>query len=841
MTIPRPPSSIKDTLVFGRIRIASDDDDGLLSKANRFVETADPILDSIIGGPFKRYTLHNRDHARKLAHIADHVVSRDTIESLTPFECLLFIYSAYIHDMGLAVSGVEIDRFISDGGLTETLNSWPQLKSNLESLRSRLENADLLTRPKIELAISELHDIAATHYFRPRHATAERYRQLLARIRAAAPEAGLFDIRGVSFEDELIEICVSHNLGAAVLSELRNAHEERFPRRFVVSDHTANVQFIAALLRLTDILDFDFERTPRVLFDSLGLKHKTLPGSEVSLQEWEKHLAVQQLEIRDSEIVVKARCKHPAIEATVKQFCVIIEEEIRTTLSVLRRNEQSIVERYRFRIPSSVRPEIKSDGYKFLDLSLSLDESAVMSLLMGTSLYRTPYAAIRELIQNAADACTVRQTLRHTEEPPRIELTTECDEEQRHWIFVRDNGVGMDEYVLRSYFFKVGRSYYSSSDFDKLVETFGASKPALSSRFGIGFLACFMLADLVEVETHPLLLQSNVSSPKGLRVSIERLGALAYVQELDGRSNGTTVKLRLRHGLGSPETVISNLFEFVKSNVLRPAASVYVNMQERKLRIEHDDYHSLVEHPRPPEGIPQSRFRVVTLKMEECSNIFSGKVFMVFVVDDDGETLDVSFNGRLLTLDAFSVKDRLPVPAHYIFKTFTGNRVTVGGFKMQLPGIGKVLRHGSQMILPALFDIDITPGPHVNFDVARTRINDESMLLRIRLKEAIQTGLSSQGVWDKLADSPKRVFAIKPEHDPFRAKMEVLRSKNILETDEGILSRTLQVLPKDSWPVGIHRMVAQQLQIPNGKAFNAISTLHVEGRVTNPNLTQVGD
>ena len=91
-----------------------------------------------------------------------------------------------------------------------------------------------------------------------------------------------------------------------------------FPRRFVVSDHTANLQFVAALLRLTDILDFDFERTPRVLFDSLGLKHKTLPGSEVSIQEWEKHLAVQQLEIRDSETIVKARCKHPAIEASGK-------------------------------------------------------------------------------------------------------------------------------------------------------------------------------------------------------------------------------------------------------------------------------------------------------------------------------------------------------------------------------------------------------------------------------------------------------------------------------------------------------------------------------------------
>ena len=189
MTIPRPPSSIKDTRVFAKICSASSDVDGLLAKANRFIDTADPILDSIASGPFKRYTLHNRDHARKLAHIADHIVSRDTIESLSPFEALLFIYSAYIHDMGMAISATEMDSFIGSGGLIETLNGWPQLKSNLESLRARLTSADHLTKPRIELAISELHEIAATDYFRPRHATTERYRQLLARIRSAAPDA----------------------------------------------------------------------------------------------------------------------------------------------------------------------------------------------------------------------------------------------------------------------------------------------------------------------------------------------------------------------------------------------------------------------------------------------------------------------------------------------------------------------------------------------------------------------------------------------------------------------------------------------------------------------------
>ena len=376
-------------------------------------------------------------------------------------------------------------------------------------------------------------------------------------------------MRGISFEDDLIDICVSHNLNAAVLGELRNAHEERFPRRFIIDDNIANMQFIGALLRLTDILDFDFERTPRVLFDSLGLKHKSLPGSEVSLSEWEKHLSVQQLEIREAEIVAKVKCRHPAIEAAIRQFCAIIEEEIRTTLSVIRRNQQDIIDRYRFRIPSNVRPEIRSNGYKFLDVSLTLNESAVMSLLMGTSLYRTPYAAIRELIQNAVDACQVCQALRPDLKFTQIEIVHEVDGDGRAWICVRDNGIGMDEYVLKSFFFKVGRSYYNSSDFDKLFRTAEAVKPSLTSRFGVGFLACFMLADLVEIETSSVPLRQHETHSAGLRVSIERLGALAYVQELSSRSHGTTVKLRLRPALGSTDYVYAKIYDFIKGTVVR--------------------------------------------------------------------------------------------------------------------------------------------------------------------------------------------------------------------------------------------------------------------------------
>lgn len=53
-----------------------------------------------------------------------------------------------------------------------------------------------------------------------------------------------------------------------------------------------------------------------------------------------------------------------------------------------------------------------------------------------------------------------------------------------------DNGIGMDEYVVSNYLAKVGRSYYGSKDFKIL-----GLKMDPISRFGIGILSCFTVAE----------------------------------------------------------------------------------------------------------------------------------------------------------------------------------------------------------------------------------------------------------------------------------------------------------------------------------------------------------
>ena len=117
-------------------------------------------------------------------------------------------------------------------------------------------------------------------------------------------------------------------------------------------------------------MDFDRERTPLVLFESLGIQSRSLPGAEVTLLEWQKHMAVHTLEINQDEIVVSADSKHPVIEKTIREFSLLIEREIRDTLAVLKRNPLEITKLFQIDLPISVRPHIRSLGYLYKDMSL---------------------------------------------------------------------------------------------------------------------------------------------------------------------------------------------------------------------------------------------------------------------------------------------------------------------------------------------------------------------------------------------------------------------------------------------------------------------------------------
>ncbi len=180
-------------------------------------------------------------------------------------------------------------------------------------------------------------------------------------------------------------------------------------------------------------------------------------------------------------------------------------------------------------------------------LRFELASYEVMDLLVGNHIYADPpRVVVRELLQNAVDACRLRQAL----EPgytPEIILSWAPGR-----LSVRDNGIGMTEDVVRNFFLRVGRSYYSSAEFHARYAHVAFAPIA---RFGIGALSAFLVADRLVVETRH---GAPDAVPVGLE--IEGVHSSITVRDLPAHTPvGTRLELHLR-----PEVAYPDLLHIVR-------------------------------------------------------------------------------------------------------------------------------------------------------------------------------------------------------------------------------------------------------------------------------------
>ncbi|MER7765518.1 HSP90 family protein [Kitasatospora sp. NPDC096140] len=114
--------------------------------------------------------------------------------------------------------------------------------------------------------------------------------------------------------------------------------------------------------------------------------------------------------------------------------------------------------------------------------------------LLSHHLYSSPRVYLRELLQNAVDAISARRAL-DPEAPARI--TVRADDE----LSVTDTGVGLTEKDVHTFLATIGRS--SKRDADGRLDGAGLARARgdFIGQFGIGLLACFVVADEITVVT----------------------------------------------------------------------------------------------------------------------------------------------------------------------------------------------------------------------------------------------------------------------------------------------------------------------------------------------------
>ena len=258
---------------------------------------------------------------------------------------------------------------------------------------------------------------------------------------------------------------------------------------------------IACLLRVADALHLDSRRAPRFL------RAITSPRG-VSAVHWtfQERLALPHIEL--DAVVFTSGQSFGRDEADAWWLAYdtmnAVDRELRDVDLLLQSRGSEILKARRVKgagSPEILSRSVQTRDWRPVDARLHVsDVPRIVEHLGGSELYGDdPTIALRELIQNAADAVEARRKLeRRSSEwgTIAVELVSEANE---WWLIVEDNGIGMSENVLTGPLLDFGTSFWNSplamEEFPGLL----ASGMQAIGRFGIGFFSVFMLGQVVRV------------------------------------------------------------------------------------------------------------------------------------------------------------------------------------------------------------------------------------------------------------------------------------------------------------------------------------------------------
>lgn len=456
-------------------------------KLVEFFPVVEEILETIKRN-FPHYTSHSVQHSLAIIYRIDQLLPVKLTSKLTSVELFLLMASALLHDSGMVILQEEEDEIDQNPEYLDFFRKNYPERLRVEQLNSdRRSHAEKLAKRHI---ISE--------FFREKHH--KRSAKFIFHFGKYLDPLGPPNSRLIKC---LAKICEGHGLAREQIED-----DVLFPSQMDINGEQVNVKFLAACIRLGDLLDMDHERASILL---MNLSNPLPFGSSV---HWTRH-HLDDFNVTDSEIRIGKTCSNQEEHRILMEWTTWLKKEVEHTSAMLGRDPILPF------IPPTPKVSIQSDGsYIFREYRFDLNQDAIFRTLMGERLYGDRTIFLRELIQNAADALRCRAIIEyfppHTEKlsqktaldiPPakraKYAITISTGESvkdgQTYFYYeVTDNGMGMTKEVIERFFLNIGKSYYRSSGF---LRNYGF-RPV--SYFGIGFLSNFMVSQFIEVETCPV-------------------------------------------------------------------------------------------------------------------------------------------------------------------------------------------------------------------------------------------------------------------------------------------------------------------------------------------------
>ncbi len=468
-----------------------------------------------ISNLFPHYSLHDESHSTTIINNIIRILGIENIQKLSSIDIWLILEASYVHDIGMVVTGKEIEKSLTEKGFLEFFKEiLDDEKNPFHEFANRFKIKKDKILYKDNYVNIELHDglkFILAEFFRRIHSKRSKdiidnpQSLVLSSPRGAIPRR-IFKILG--------EICEAHTKTFEQVMHL--------PFKQVgIDTEDAHPKFIACLLRLGDLLDIDNDRFSEVILQTL----QKIPLDTITHKN--KHLAIELLRIDRDIIEITAKCNNYEVSSITQRWFDYLDSEIRNQMI----HWNNIVPYKGFCVlPTIGNLKIDLIGYDLIDGKnkprFTLDSAKAAELLKGAGLYDGPYQSIREIIQNAVDATLLRIWLDYSEDikfntphensflellnkyPIKITIKQlDIKEEEKRWLFeVIDLGIGISTEDLK-FLINTGSSSKNRSKMQIIESMPPWLKP--SGIFGIGFQSIFLLTDVVNIATKSYISQEE--------------------------------------------------------------------------------------------------------------------------------------------------------------------------------------------------------------------------------------------------------------------------------------------------------------------------------------------
>lgn len=320
------------------------------------------------------------------------------------------------------------------------------------------------------------------------------------------------------------------------------------------------VLYPMALLRVADYLQIDRQRAPPVL---LKLRN---PQNPISVQEWQKHRAVQNIgpatDPRGKMVTVSTNLSLSlylqlrdllnGLQSEMDHSTAVLDETY-GTLTELGLHQLNLATR---RVHSNLNsPAFRASLPYVPEATGFTADPNILTLLVEPLYGKEPSVGMRELIQNSIDAVAELHAWALAQSKPieSLDLPQQDGDvliefikrEDASWVLrVRDRGIGMTSDTIEKYFLRAGASFRRSATWTKeFLNEQGQPKIIRAGRFGIGVFSVFLLGPSFRMWSR----HAGADESQGYMIEAVAHSQLIEIRRRTGLPFGTTIEVELNN------------------------------------------------------------------------------------------------------------------------------------------------------------------------------------------------------------------------------------------------------------------------------------------------------